>query len=192
MDPVLDIWIPLAPKGKGRPLFRTIPRPDAPFIEAEDLATEKIKKHYAMGNMRPQAYGETTTEYEKEVRKFIIREAAYKDDFRTLSGGVTCDWVAFFPPVMSNTRRMKEAKVRGLVEHISKPDKDNIEKLILDAMSEVVFIDDCQVNFGTSAKIYSHREGIRARIYRTNIEEVNKWVEENFPFQEEEFTLTGS
>ena len=195
----------MEPKGKGRPMFRTVPRSEAPFIEREiDAQTgapiqreegepprSRLIRHYALKNVRPMAYGESTTEHEAKIRNSITAQIAAAEGFNTETSAVTIDWVAYFPPLMSDNRRNKEAKARGLVPHIKKPDKDNIEKLILDAMNTLVFFDDCQVNFGTSAKVYSFREGIRARIYRSDPEEVAAWVSDNFPWEEEEFKLEG-
>lgn len=206
-EPLIDFWLPFEPRGKGRPQFRSVPRRDAPYIEREiDPETGaivardpdfphrpvgKLVRHYALKNVRPMAYGESTTKHEAQVRELIVREVGRTQGFNTLSGPVAVDWCAYFPPLMSDTRKKAAAKVRGLVSHVKKPDKDNIEKLILDAMSEVVFLDDCQINFGTSAKIYSHREGIRARIYRSHPEEVKAWAAATFPWPEEKFELEG-
>lgn len=207
-EPLIDLWLPLEPRGKGRPMFRSVPRSDAPYIEREidpetgaiiyrdeenpeNVQRGKMVRHYALKNIRPMAYGESTTEHEAKIRDMVITQIARAETFNTLSGPVRLDWVAYFPPLMSDSRKKTEAKVRGLVSHIKKPDKDNIEKLITDAMNEVAYFDDCQVNIGTGAKIYSHREGIRARIYRSDPQEVAKWAELNFPWPEEKFELKG-
>ena len=47
----------------------------------------------------------------------------------------------------------------GLIDHISKPDRDNIDKPVLDAMKNAGwFTDDCQVSAGVIQKFY-HRKG---------------------------------
>lgn len=206
-EALLDIWLPLEPRGKGRAQFRSIPRSEAPYIEREidpdtgavlvrdpsnpERQVGKLVRHYALRNVRPMAYGESTTKHEAEIRNMIIQQVGRTQGFNTLTGPVRVDWCAFFPPLMSDTRKKKEAKVRGLVSHTKKPDKDNIEKLLLDAMNEIVFFDDCQINIGTGAKVYSSREGIRARVYRSKAEDVKAWADANFPFSEETFELKG-
>lgn len=204
-EPLLDVWLPLEPRGKGRAMFRSVPRPDAPYlerlldeetgavIEFDPLQPRRGKpvKHYALRNIRPMAYGESTTEHEAKYRRIFILAVAAEEAFQTMKGAVRLDWAAYFPPLMSDNRRKKEAKVRGLVSHIKKPDKDNIEKLIADAMSEIVFFDDCQIDFGTGAKVYSHREGIRVRVYASEPAKVKAWVDANFPWAEETFELEG-
>lgn len=206
-EPLLDIWLPFAPRGKGRAKFRSVPRSDAPYIEREidpetgatvardpkspDIPVGKMVKHYALKNIRPMAYGESTTQHEAEIRDVIIQLVGRTTEFNTLKGAVRVDWCAFFPYLLSDSRKVREDKVRGLVSHTKTPDKDNIEKIILDAMSEIVFFDDCQVNFGTGAKIYSPHEGIRARIYQSDPAEVKQWADENFPFPEKPFVLEG-
>jgi Holliday junction resolvase RusA-like endonuclease len=47
------------------------------------------------------------------------------------------------------------AAAGGLIHHISKPDKDNLEKAVFDACNGVIWKDDCQIVAGTFSKVYS-------------------------------------
>ena len=143
-----------------RDRVRTVPRKDVGFIEREvpDVNSEngfKVVKHYALGDLMPHVYGESTTEFEAAVRRSAARQMTEQLGFKTLTGAVQVDWCAYFPPGKSNTKKMKRDKVAGVIAHTSKPDKDNIEKLLCDAINQLAYLDDCQINFGTSAKIYS-------------------------------------
>lgn len=192
----LDLWFPIKPRGKGRPLVRTIPRKGAPFIEKEisDVNSEtgfKMVKHYALKFLMPHMYGESTTEYEAAIRKEARRQAIEQTEFRIFKGAVKVDWCAYFSPVNSDSRRIKADKVKGLIAHTQKPDKDNIEKLICDAINQLAYLDDKQINFGTGAKIFSHREGIRARVTPQDPIEVKEWADRTFSWPEEIFELSG-
>ena len=193
----LDLWFPAKPRGKGRPLARTIPRNrDVPFIEKEipDVNDEtgfKMVKHYALRHVMPHMYGESTTEFEAAVRRSAQRQAIEQETFKIFTGPVRVDWCAYFPPVNSNTKKIKADKVKGVVPHTHKPDKDNIEKLLCDAINEVAYIDDRQIIFGTGAKIFSHREGLRAIVTPCNPMDVKRWADETFHWPEEEFELEG-
>lgn len=193
MDPsVIDIWIPLPVRGKGRPKFRSVSRPGAPYMEREDADGErKVRKYYALRDVMPIAYGESTKEHEAEVRDIVMQAIGQEEAFQTIKGPVTIEWVAYFSPLMSDTKKMKMDKARGLVPHIKKPDYDNILKLLADAMNGLAFLDDCQINFGRGAKVYGPRDGIRAQIRETDLAEVQRWVDETFLWEEDEFQLVG-
>lgn len=195
--PVLDLWLPVTPRGKGRPLMRTIPRSkDVDFMEREipDPSSDdgfKIAKYYQLTDVRPSAYGETTTKYEAAVRREIERQYRAQTEFRTIRGAVTVDWCAYFQPVKSNPKRVQRAKIAGEIMHVSRPDKDNIEKLIFDAMDTLAYLEDCQINFGTGAKMFSHREGIRILVKQSSAQAIKDWEAETFHWEEEDFTLSG-
>jgi len=77
----------------------------------------------------------------------VLRYRAFKDELRihvnrmphlkaTLAGGdvVRVSWVAYFPMPKSWTKRERAAKAGQ--PHRSKPDRDNVDKAILDALFE--------------------------------------------------------
>lgn len=66
----------------------------------------------------------------------------------------------------------KRIRDLGRIEHISKPDLDNIEKLVLDALNTIVFLDDslvCEVikrkRYGEGARIDVSFEEIKTDPY---------------------------
>ena len=192
--PFLDLWFPYAFKGKGRPLFRTVPRnKDVPFHihEVPDPDSEtgfKSLKHYSLRSLRPMAYGSTTKEFEDIIKSETETQIAAARDFQILRGAVSVDWCAYYePPLQPKHNRM--AKVMGEVAYLKKPDKDNIEKLLKDALNTLAYTDDVQVVFGTGAKIYSEREGLRALVKEIDPLEVKAWADRTFKWDDQEFKL---
>jgi Holliday junction resolvase RusA-like endonuclease len=56
----------------------------------------------------------------------------------------------------------------GRVYHTSDPDKDNLEKLVMDALKQIVFVDDNQVADGRTIKRYGR--GARTEVYIEELE----------------------
>lgn len=112
----LAFSIPGPPKGKARP--RGDPR----------LIWEAGKPR-AIVVFRPDA---ESVEAEAEV--LAAFRAAYPKH-RPFTGPVLLKFVAVFPVPTSWPKRLKEAAARGTLHCTTKPDKDNIEKLIVDALT---------------------------------------------------------
>jgi len=193
---ILDLWFPVAFRGKGRPKFRSAPRKGVSYIEKElpdpkNPGEMKIAKHYALRDIRPHAYGESTTEFEAAIRLETERQIYEAKEFKIIKGSVRVDWCAYYQPVMSERSAIRASKVSGVVPFLKKPDKDNIEKLLCDAIDGLAYMDDAQIVFGTGAKIYSSREGLRAQVSQCDPLEVKRWAEKTFKWKEEDFKLEG-
>ena len=58
-------------------------------------------------------------------------------------------------------RLMRKRDPRGVLPHASKPDRDNLEKAVLDALTQDGwFRDDCQVCGGSVEKLYHDKAGV--------------------------------
>jgi Holliday junction resolvase RusA-like endonuclease len=66
-----------------------------------------------------------------------------------LSGPLRVDVVAVFPRPQAITWKTRPMP---RIWHIKKPDRDNIDKLILDALTDVIWLDDKQVCAGGVTK----------------------------------------
>lgn len=64
------------------------------------------------------------------------------------TGPVMLRFTAVFEVPESWPRALKEAAATGAVYHSGRPDKDNIEKLIVDALNGWAFVDDGQIQGG--------------------------------------------
>lgn len=58
----------------------------------------------------------------------------------------------------------RELALAGRIEPTVKPDADNVEKAVKDALNGVVWIDDCQVVSGSKEKLYGPQPGVRILI----------------------------
>ena len=56
-------------------------------------------------------------------------------------------------PRLASMRWKKKPMLREW--HASKPDRDNLEKAVLDAMKGIVFVDDSQACSGSVEKVYA-------------------------------------
>lgn len=89
-------------------------------------------------------------------------EAVVADLFRAkfprhvqFSGAVLLRFTAVFPIPSSWPKKLQEAARRGELYHTSKPDKDNVEKLLVDGLNGLAWADDAQVQ-GGGVKRYGH------------------------------------
>lgn len=76
---------------------------------------------------------------------------------------------AFYPIPKSNTKKMKENKLRGLILPCVKPDIDNVCKSVLDALNEVAFNDDKQVVELELSKRYSNTPRLEIKVEESGL-----------------------
>lgn len=55
---------------------------------------------------------------------------------------------------------------RGIKWHTSRPDADNILKLVADALNGIAWLDDCQVSSAQIVKVYAIAPELQVRIHR--------------------------
>jgi Holliday junction resolvase RusA-like endonuclease len=73
---------------------------------------------------------------------------------KPLTGPLRVDLVFVMPIPSSWHPREKAAATNGARWPTGKPDRDNLEKLVLDALNKVFYLDDSQVCTGEITKIY--------------------------------------
>lgn len=88
---------------------------------------------------------EQTRTAKAQVRR-LFREKY--PEHRPWTGPVLLRFTAVFETPRSFNKALREAAARGTLYATKKPDKDNIEKLIKDALNGVVYADDQQVMGG--------------------------------------------
>lgn len=123
-----------APSGKGRPRF----------IRATGHAYTPEK----------------TRNYESSLR-LAAQDAM--NGAAPLEGPLAVTVHALFPVPASWSRKKRDDALSGLLRPTTKPDADNILK-VLDALNEVVFRDDKQVVDARVVKTYSARPAMRIEI----------------------------
>ena len=132
--------VPGEPKGKGRP--RAVP----------DIIWK---------DGQPEAFVRMVTPRDTRMAEKVVRDAfmAAHPDHKPWTGAVQINFTAVFETPKSFSRALKDAASRGELYATKKPDKDNIEKLIVDALNGIAWADDAQVmgggikRYGSPARI---------------------------------------
>lgn len=121
----IQFIIPGVPKGKDRPRF----------------------------NRYGQAYSTTaTTDYEKMVKTLYLSHHGRQIEPKV---PVSVHIVAFYQIPKSANKAQKTMMREGRIRPMVKPDVDNVEKIILDALNKIAWHDDSQVVQLTAEKQYS-------------------------------------
>lgn len=129
----ITFTIPGAPVPKGRPRFRIVkPRYGKAFVTT---------------------YTETKTEEAEDKIKIKARQAIWDKAAFTCPVAVSLEFFVPIPKSFSNKKR--ESAIAGETLPVTKPDIDNYEKLVLDALNGIVYEDDNQVVSLSSKKRYS-------------------------------------
>ena len=99
--------------------------------------------------------------YKRHVQACVLEQGKPK---KPLEGVLRVNTVEYraIPKSMSKTRRMKA--MRGDIRPGKRPDMDNIEKAIWDALTGLVWKDDAQVVDGTRCKFYSDNPSVEVTV----------------------------
>ena len=97
----------------------------------------------------------TTVAYEKLIRSFARRSIPKDWD---PCGAYQVHIQAFFGIPKSWPKWKQEAAAMGLIPHTSKPDRDNIDKVVCDALNGLVWTDDSKTYYGQVVKMYTDKE----------------------------------
>lgn len=141
---VITIRLAGVPEGKGRARSTLIkPRGKPAFIS-----------NYTPANTR---------RYESNL-KFVAQETM--GDRAPLEGPLKVCVFAAFPVPASWSKKKQAAALAGLIRPTTKPDADNLMK-VLDALNQVVWRDDSQIVDGFVRKLYSETPGLIVTIEPT-------------------------
>jgi Holliday junction resolvase RusA-like endonuclease len=85
-----------------------------------------------------------------------IALAARQAGMKPIDGSVRLNWIAYF----SRPKNMMGKKFADtVIWKTTKPDQDNISKLIFDALNGIAYVDDAQVCAGQGQKFYCAKPG---------------------------------
>ena len=102
----------------------------------------------------------------------ILSQAIAHKPSQPFQNRVSMDLIFFMPiPKSMNKREMALAVSEDMI-HTKKPDKDNLEKAVCDALNEVFWRDDSIIWKSTSEKRYSPNPRIEVSICRERYENV--------------------
>ena len=142
-------------------------------IEFEVLGDPKAQprhRHYSRGKF-VKVYDPAADA--KDLFASVIQHSAPEEP---LVGPVRVDLECYFPRPKSHYgtgRNADKLKASAPLFHIKKPDRDNLDKFVLDSMSKIFWLDDCQVCAGPVTKQYSTRPRTVVRVYKEASDEVD-------------------
>ena len=122
-------------------------------FEIEITPVAKGRPRYAKRGNFVQTYTPTKTrKYEDLISEYAAQAMGSSEPLETPL------WVnlMFAMPIPKSTpKKLLEGYLNGSIHHTKKPDVDNLAKAILDAMNNVVYLDDSQIVRLTMSKKYS-------------------------------------
>lgn len=145
-----EFTIPGSPKPKGRP-----------------RATKDRK-----GNVRVFTPSKT-----REAEQTLAARAMPFRPPTPIEGPVHLDVIFVLPIPASYPKWKKEAAEAGYLFHTKKPDRDNLLKLLKDALNEVFWLDDGQVCIGTEQKVYGAEPRTWVRVVELQQMTKERWKE---------------
>lgn len=123
--------IPGPPKGKGRPRFSQVAGHTKATTPKDTVLYENLVR----------------TEYQRQCG-----EARFEDgsmlDLRV---------VAYYPIPSSKSKKQQRLMEDGVIRPTTKPDSDNILKIVADSLNQIAYKDDAQVVDAQIRKFYSRR-----------------------------------
>ena len=123
----LTVWFPINPKSKQRPGFRRFGKASTP------------KK---------------TRDYEEQIADYFNQNPSR---FRFEKGiPIEVNLVFGMPIPKSTAKSRKAAMLEGIIKHTKKPDVDNLQKAVLDALNKIAWGDDSQIVRITAKKEYTN------------------------------------
>jgi Holliday junction resolvase RusA-like endonuclease len=74
-----------------------------------------------------------------------------------LYGSIKAEVCAIYEPPKSVSKKTREKMINGEIPYTKKPDVDNILKSVCDALNEVTYDDDAQINDARVIKMYGDK-----------------------------------
>lgn len=102
-----------------------------------------------------------TKEYEELAKQYFVLK--YPRHI-PIEGRVKVRIIAYFKIPKGTNKKNEELMLSGNISPTKKPDIDNIEKIILDAMNSLAFKDDNQITKLEIEKVYSEEEKVYVKI----------------------------
>lgn len=102
-----------------------------------------------------------TKEYEELAKQYFVLK--YPRHI-PIEGRVKVSIIAYFKIPKGTNKKNEELMLSGNISPTKKPDIDNIEKIVLDAMNTLAFKDDNQITKLEIEKVYSEEEKVYVKI----------------------------
>lgn len=164
-----SFYVPIPPIGKGRFKFSTSKPKFNTAKEILNLLQKVTPANFSFYKSKLMGMLKYLVEFKPFVQTYTPKETSkmmdyikrywlvkYKN-FKFEKGVPLCITVisCFAPPKSRiNTKKKLQEFNDGLMQHIVKPDFDNLDKIVCDALSKIAYHDDCQISHGESRKLY--------------------------------------
>lgn len=126
-------------------------------MASDDRIRDVIISGRPVPKARPRVYGrhavtpQRTLEAEHRLRDEYIRQ---NGPCRPFSGKILVDCVFYAPVPKSWPKAKREQALDGRLPFMSRPDIDNLVKLVLDALNGTAYEDDAQITGLSAQKVY--------------------------------------
>mgnify|MGYP000867813781 FL=1 len=140
-------------------------------VPGEPVAKERPRTNMATGVVYTP---DKTKNYEETVKwcyQMAAHGARFPDD-EPLSMLV----VAYRPIPKSANAKKKSLMRAGAQRPITKPDWDNVGKIVSDALNGIAYRDDAQIVDARVVKRYSDNPMVKVSVWLTNDTDTGKWV----------------
>lgn len=141
---LLAAWVPGVPTAKGRPRFS----------RATGRAFTPAKTAGAERTIAGELGAATKVGMSASARVWPA------------DGPLELELVFHLPIPASWSKRKQEEARRGLLRHTSRPDVDNLGKLVMDGANGILWQDDSQLVLVTMSKAYGTTPGTAVTLYR--------------------------
>ena len=123
----------------------------------------------AKGRPKFSRFGKFTKVYtpEKTVNYETLVKLSFQEkypNFEILQNALRMDITAFFDIPKSASKKKYLQMIEGKIRPTKKPDRDNIEKIIGDALNGIAYKDDSQIVEGETKKLYSDNPRVEIKI----------------------------
>ena len=102
-----------------------------------------------------------TKSYENMIKNEYLSKYGYSNK---LDGPLEAQINAYFSIPKSSTKTLKKKMLNNQHKHTNKPDIDNVQKAILDALNGIAYNDDSQIVKITGQKFYSDAPRIELKL----------------------------
>lgn len=136
--------------------LRAFTVPGEPVPKARPRVSKNTKRAYTP---------KKTVAYEQRVRESYYN--AYPDEKPFPAGTMVAAFIiAYYPVPKSATKKQRADMLAGRIFKTTRPDGDNIEKAIFDALNGMAYDDDGQICYQTCQKRYAEEPRAEIKLYR--------------------------
>ena len=123
-----------------------------------------------------------TKEYENRVKGaywMALHAMGVTLNDRIKTADIELEIEAVYPVAASESKTKQALKIAGHVKPRSKPDLDNVAKIVMDGLNDFAYKDDAQVTRLVAVKRFGTEPGVYVRVIHRNCIGERLWTEKN-------------